>query len=130
MPAASGFTTAPNARTEPLPESAQPYEYGERAAACVSSSSKAHSHSAAIAAVAPVILSAAKDLKMRRLAISRSFAVFAAQDDGGARSHRRHRVQKLRVAARLLQLLDQQLHRLHRRQQPGDLAQDPHAVEL
>src|ERR1043165_4468828 len=47
-----------------------------------------------------------------------------------ASSHRRHRVQELRVAARLLELLDQELHRLHRRQRREHLAQNPDAVEL
>src|SRR5664279_543004 len=45
-------------------------------------------------------------------------------------STRRHRAEKLRVVLRLIEPLDEELHRLHRRERVEDLAEDPHAVQL
>src|ERR1035437_1136552 len=45
-------------------------------------------------------------------------------------SARRHRAEKLRVVLRLVEPLDEELHRLHRRERVEDLAEDPHAVQL
>src|ERR1044071_9285612 len=45
-------------------------------------------------------------------------------------SHRRHRVQELAVRARLVEFLDEELHRLDGRQRREDFAQHPDAIEL
>src|ERR1019366_5086141 len=47
--------------------------------------------------------------------------------DGSAR---RHRPEELRVVLRLVEALDEELHRLHRRERVENLTEDPHAVEL
>src|ERR1700756_4078931 len=44
--------------------------------------------------------------------------------------HARHCVQKLRIRARLVELLDEQVHRLHGRKRREDFAQGPDAIEL
>src|ERR1035437_7879150 len=45
-------------------------------------------------------------------------------------SARRHRAEKLRVVLRLVEPLDEEIHRLHRRERVEGLADDPHAVQL